>query len=130
MDLIPDFLKKKKILCLDFDGVIHSYDSGWQGAENIPDKPVSGAFPFIIEAVETFEVHIYSARSGQEGGIEAMQKWLIRHELPMKILKQIKWPTTKPAAFISLDDRVITFNGFWPKIDALVKFQPWNKKGV
>ena len=33
---------RKPILCLDFDGVIHSYISGWKGADVIPDplKPV------------------------------------------------------------------------------------------
>jgi hypothetical protein len=30
----------KPILCLDFDGVIHSYSSGWKGADVIPDPPV------------------------------------------------------------------------------------------
>lgn len=29
----------KPILCLDFDGVIHSYASGWKGADVIPDPP-------------------------------------------------------------------------------------------
>ena len=28
----------KPILCLDFDGVIHRYDSGWKGADVIPDR--------------------------------------------------------------------------------------------
>ena len=37
----------KPILCLDFDGVIHSYSSGWKGAAVIPDPPVDGAMRFI-----------------------------------------------------------------------------------
>ena len=54
----------KFILCLDFDGTIHSYESGWQGADIISDTPVSGAFDFIKITVQHFDVHVYSARSG------------------------------------------------------------------
>jgi hypothetical protein len=37
----------KPILCLDFDGVIHSYTRGWSGANVVSDAPVKGAFDFI-----------------------------------------------------------------------------------
>ena len=40
---------RKPIICLDFDGVIHSYTSGWKGAAVIPDPPVPGALEFIVE---------------------------------------------------------------------------------
>lgn len=69
----------KPILCLDFDGVIHSYSSGWQGAAVIPDAPVTGAMRFIWDATDHFRVAIYSSRSGQRGGIKAMQRWLNKH---------------------------------------------------
>lgn len=66
----------KPILCMDFDGVIHSYSSGWKGARNIPDPPVPGALDFLSAAETVFEVHIYSSRSHQFGGIRAMKRWL------------------------------------------------------
>ena len=43
-----------KILCLDFDGVIHSFTSGWRGAGIIPDPPVPGALDFIKDATGEF----------------------------------------------------------------------------
>lgn len=66
----------KPILCLDFDGVIHSYSSGWKGASVIPDPPVPGALEFILEAVDQFDVQIFSSRSHQWGGKRAMKNWL------------------------------------------------------
>ena len=68
--------KKKPILCLDFDGVIHSYESGWQGPRNITDLPVPGALEFIVSAIEHFQIHIFSSRSRYFGGRWAMKRWL------------------------------------------------------
>ena len=123
----------KPILCLDFDGVLHSYTSGWRGAAIISDKPVPGAVEFLKEATGDFEVHIFSSRSNQKGGIEAMQVWLENvvsgksGPLP-PWLDLIHWPTEKPAAFLTIDDRAITFTGVWPSTDDLKNFKPWNKK--
>lgn len=124
----------KPILCLDFDGVIHSYTSGWQGAEIVSDPPVPGACEFIIEAVEHFEVYIYSSRSHQDGGIRAMQNWLrywMDQVMPWPESRQafnsLQWPTQKPAARVTIDDRAITFTGVWPSIEDLKNFKPWNK---
>ena len=122
----------KPILCLDFDGVLHSYTSGWRGASIIPDKPVPGAVEFLKEATEQFEVHIFSSRSNQDGGIKAMQAWLriVVEETAIMLplwLDLIKWPTEKPPAMVTLDDRAITFTGEWPSIEDLKNFKPWNK---
>src|SRR5882672_3079773 len=38
---------RKPILCLDFDGVLHSYSSGWKGADVIPDAPTPGMAAFL-----------------------------------------------------------------------------------
>ncbi len=130
----------KPILCLDFDGVIHSYASGWKGADVIPDPPVSGALQFIVAAMEHFTVAIFSSRSCQPGGLGAMQQWLgywsvdevhgMPHDFDHGAWGSIKWPTEKPAAFITIDDRALTFDGTWPSIDSLKDFKPWNKREI
>lgn len=70
---------RKPILSLDFDGVIHSYSSGWKGAANIPDEPVAGSLEFIVAALKRFDVQIFSSRSHQWGGRRAMKRWLKLH---------------------------------------------------
>lgn len=75
----PPYAPHKKILCLDFDGVLHSYTSGWKGARNIPDPPVPGAIVFLLDAMEHFDVCVLSSRSHQWGGRRAMKRWLMKH---------------------------------------------------
>lgn len=128
----------KPILCLDFDGVIHSYTSGWKGADVIPDPPVPGALKFIVEALQHFRVAIFSSRSHQPGGLQAMQQWLgywsvdPEHGMPGDFdhatWSAVEWPTEKPAAFLTIDDRAITFIGIWPPVEMLLNFKPWNKR--
>jgi hypothetical protein len=122
--------KTKPILSLDFDGVCHSYTSGWQGADVISDPPVDGLFEFLNEAVEEFDIHIFSTRSQQEGGIDAMIDWLSEHDDDSGVIEFLSFPTEKPPAKVGLDDRVLTFTGDWPDIDDLVDFKPWNKEDV
>ena len=123
----------KPILCLDFDGVIHSYSSGWQGPGIISDAPVPGAFEFIHQSLRHFDVQVFSARSGLPMGIETMKKWFIQNGWPESspdTPEKIKFPTTKPPACVSLDDRAITFTGNWPELGDLRKFTPWNGSAV
>ncbi len=125
----------KPILVLDFDGVLHSYESGWRGASIVADKPVPGAAQFLRDVVENFKVAIYSARSHQEGGIKAMRKWIEIVLLEAfgqvegyKLYDQIDFPDHKPPALVTLDDRAITFDGTFPDPKTLLDFKPWNKK--
>jgi hypothetical protein len=128
---------RKPILCLDMDGVIHSYTSGWKGADVLPDPPVPGALDFILRAMDDFKVAIYSSRSGQDGGVSAMATWLIEHMVEhfggdraraSAVVALIDFPTEKPPALVTLDDRAVTFTGNWPGLDELLAFQPWNKR--
>jgi hypothetical protein len=131
------------IICVDFDGVIHSYKSGWQGVSVIPDDPVPGAIEWLMahlpvpEALGHFapdykgpEVQIYSSRSKSWFGRRAMKKWLIKHGLPSCYISDdiLKFPIKKPAAFLTIDDRAICFNGTFPSAKEMMSFKPWNKK--
>lgn len=126
----------KPILCLDFDGVLHSYTSGWKGADTIPDPPVSGAIAFLRDAVKRFRVCIFSSRSSQSGGQQAMRQWLgywvleerLSDDEDLAWASAIEWPTEKPPALVTIDDRAITFTGEWPSLDDIAAFRPWNKR--
>lgn len=133
----PTAYTSKPILCLDFDGVLHSYESGWQGADKIPDPVVPGAMRFIHEASDRFKIAIFSSRSNERAGIEAMQVWLRdrfdeywngHQHTRDKIISEIEWPTQKPKAFVTIDDRAICFDGTWPTMETLNNFKPWNKR--
>jgi hypothetical protein len=132
----------KKILCLDFDGVIHSYTSGWRGPRNIPDPPVPGAIEFIDKFIMEYcdcpdsicamappgewELHIYSSRSRYWFAKRAMRRWLVKHGLDRRFFEVIKFPTRKPPATLLIDDRALTFVGIFPAFESILEFKPWN----
>lgn len=147
---------RRPLLALDFDGVLHSYASGWKGARTIPDPPVPGAIEFLLGALDHFEVAIHSSRARYFGGRRAMKRWL-RHHLTeyrwtqspkvygghgltamdmeegfrywaSEIIARITFPLWKPPAHLTIDDRALTFTGTWPAIETLKEFKPWNKR--
>lgn len=125
---MTDLTGRKPILCLDFDGVCHMYTSGWKGAGVIPDDPVPGVFDFIRSVCEDFEIAIFSSRSTQAGGIDAMYAWFEKHS--PGITGELTFPIEKPPAFIGIDDRVLTFTGAWPTLAAIKAFKTWTSKGM
>lgn len=132
----------KPILCVDFDGVVHSYTSGWKGATIIPDPPVPGALKWLWKATEWFDVQIYSSRSKDPEARVAMWAWMVKHSAdvfgpghPMSNDdEEAAYPITfayeKPAAFLTIDDRAYCFDGDWSELDPadLTQFKPWNKR--
>ena len=126
----------KKRICLDFDGVVHSYQSPWVNAWTIPDGPVDGAIAWIYSALNSGgEVSILSARSRSWRGRRAMRRWLrehagmIWHEAMARGLDDVKFPKFKPPSHVYIDDRAHRFNGKFPYLSDIEKEIPWNKKG-
>ena len=137
---MPEQIIRKPILCVDFDGVIHSYERGWQDG-SIYGVVVPGFFEWLEQARYFFKVVIYSSRSKTDQGIIAMSEWLHRERNkwianggrrnPIDRL-EIEFAHEKPAAFLTIDDRAICFKGEWDaselSMDALLGFKPWNNR--
>jgi hypothetical protein len=117
-------------LCIDFDGVVHSYKSGWKGQDVISDPPVDGAFEWLqglIEANKGFVVCIYSSRSKYPSAVDAMKLWFLRYGFRQDLLERLMFPTEKPSAYLTIDDRAICFKGDWPSHGEIIDFKPWTK---
>ena len=74
-------------------------------------------------------MHVYSARSGLPGGIDAMKAWFIEHGWECGLEgspEGLTFPTCKPPAHVCIDDRALTFTGSWPDLESLKSFRPWN----
>jgi hypothetical protein len=127
---LDDVGRGVRIICVDFDGVIHGYQSGWQGALEIPDPPVPDALDWLTSMVSDsrFKICIYSSRSKEGGAIEAMRTWFRSHGMSEETLAGLSFPTQKPAAVMTIDDRAFCFAGTFPTKQWLIDFQPWNKK--
>lgn len=117
----------KPIICIDFDGVIHSYRSGWQGIDIISDPPVADALLWLSALVMSPEITpvIYSSRSKDPKGIKAMQAWLIKYGMPAELVALLEFPTQKPAAYLTIDDRALCFDGTFPSVPQIKNFTPW-----
>lgn len=115
----------KKTVVFDFDGVIHSYVTKWNGDTTfIPDPPVAG----IKEEIEKirkagYEVCVVSTRCAYSGGIEAIENYLAENGIRVDRIT-----ADKPPAIVYIDDRAICFDG---RPDGLLEkiqnFEPWTK---
>lgn len=114
----------KPTVVFDFDGVIHSYTSGWKGMDVIPDPPVPGIKEAIDEIRERYEVVVVSSRTAQEDGYRAVEEWLAKYDIVVDGICD-----TKPPAIVYIDDRAIKFNGK-PEtlLDEISNFKTWQNK--
>ena len=117
----------KQTVVFDFDGVIHSYSSGWQGVGVISDPPVPGIAEALKDIHEHYKVCVVSTRCAFPEGRAAMINWCLKHRIYSYI---DDFCTEKPPAIVYIDDRAICFNG---KPESLLQtiqdFKPWYQKG-
>ena len=111
----------------DFDGVIHSYKSGWQGATEIPDLPVPGIGPAIADIRRNgYKVVVVSTRCATPEGIAAVKDYLVYYGITVDAVQM-----EKPPALCYVDDRAIQFNGNTNDLlDKIRGFKPWTERPV
>lgn len=115
----------KKTVVFDFDGVIHSYSSGWKGAECIPDPPVPGIKKALAQLHEEYEIAIVSSRCSTQAGVDAINHWLYKNGLAQYVDKVCK---EKPPAIVYIDDRAICFDGNAASLAEKIRsFKPWTE---
>jgi hypothetical protein len=134
-------------IAIDFDGVIHSYTSGFQGADVLPDPPVPGAIVWLENLVMTrrrkgkrLRVVIFTTRMQPEDGDgqpgffwphatdDAVRCYLIEHGMTEDAACRIDIALFKPSAKVYIDDRGFRFEGVFPDPDELMAMEPWNKQ--
>lgn len=122
----------RKIIAVDFDGVIHSWEAGsYKGdSTKFNNCPVLGAIEWLSNAVNDgrFLITIYSSRSKVLGFEAAMHNWLSNNGMKTEDIQKISISVTKPPAFVYIDDRAWKFNGKFPKLDDLIEFKTWYEK--
>lgn len=140
-------MSEQRLICFDFDGVLYTYESGWQGLTNLVDPPVEGALPFIRQCfAQGCEVAIWSMRTARdrylEGdnihgyhfsperdqGIKAIQKWLLYWGLEPELVSRIEFPFGKCNYTLIVEDRGFRFRGKdYPDISDVDALEPWMK---
>jgi hypothetical protein len=125
-----------RTIIVDFDGVLYSYASGWKGVDVLPDPPVENALEWLDQISDDFLVAVLSTRSHQEGGIDAMRAWILKHgathtRLDRKISEgRVFFPAEKVPALLSIDDRAWRFDGpgTFPSAEDIRAFEPWFRR--
>ena len=95
-----------KTVAMDFDGVIHSYRSGWQGATIAQDEPTTGIREAIEKLRQDYRVVVVSSRCLHKGGRRTIKRYLGKHGIEVDEITGKKVP-----ALAYIDDRAIMFYG-------------------
>jgi len=106
---------KRNTIAVDFDGVLHGYNKGWQDG-TIYDGPVDGAAQ-AMAALQAFGYYIviYSTRCHdrtvngelQHNQAAEVEAWLKKHEIPFD---EIWTEPGKPLCKLFVDDNAYRFD--------------------
>jgi hypothetical protein len=103
--------RPRRTVCLDFDGVLHSYKSGWRGEAIIPDPPIHGTREAIARLRSLYRIVVHSTRCRTAEGRAAVEAWLREHGITVDEVCE-----HKPPALAYVDDRAVPFRGDWDQV--------------
>lgn len=121
--------KKKRTICIDFDGVLHDYSEGYKGKDVFGEmiKGADVATKILKEAGNT--IIIYTTRPATD----ALKDWLKKNNIQYDYINENpdqpkESEGCKLIADIYIDDRGITFDG-WSQwfIYQIASFKPYCK---
>jgi len=108
---------EKKVICVDFDGVIHRYSNGWQDG-SIYDQAIEGSKDAMAKFVsDEYKVVIFTTRLNPE----------VNDDINLEKNKMTKWlwdsgfefgvhyhdiTAVKPKAEIYIDDKAVRFTNW------------------
>lgn len=120
-----------KVICIDFDGVLHDYTSWNNGELNGPVQYASEASKCLADDGYLIIIHTTRGAEEVEGFLEShCIFWHLVNENPFS--SQMPDPPRnlgKPRADIYIDDRAIRFDGRWSNtLDEINRFSPWWKR--
>lgn len=120
-------IQKEKIICIDFDGVIAEYDGykGW----GVFGNPILNVDIYTKKLKEDgWKIIIFTTRNETK----LIEEYCYKHNIAFDTINKpisnyIHTNNGKPHANIYLDDRAITFNGYWKTaFEKIINFKTWS----
>lgn len=107
--------ESKKVLAIDFDGVIHKNSKGFYNGE-VYDEPIEGALSAIKYLAEYYTIILYTFKGHPDrplvrgmDGTQLTWEWLKKHGID-KYIEDIVWG--KPNARVYIDDKGYRFENW------------------
>lgn len=112
-----------RILCIDFDGVIHNHKLGFHDG-TIYGDPIPGALDSIKQLSTQYTLIIYTCKANPnrplingKTGTELIWDWLTKHGIS-QCISDVTY--TKPNAVAYIDDKAIKFEN-WSQVSEEIK---------
>ena len=113
LDLVSN--QERKVVAIDFDGVIHKNSKGFYDG-TVYDEPIDGSIESIKRLSKKYDVVIFSCKAlpdrpliKEKTGIDLIKEWLGNYDI-LKCVKEVTWE--KPRAFLYIDDKGYRFENW------------------